>query len=346
LLTLPGNVSWSRPTGSPPPVYRAGGDGDDPGGRLASAGERDDTLAWTVQVSELLSPKVMAGSGGPMSSFASVARIDRSDEPADTNGLADSRRGGFDVTRSRAAELPKTKRTSGASKEPVGPFHSLVAQFGRPSGVLGKLAGAIMARLDQDDRWIVELLDVHPRDRVLEVGCGPGVALALLAERAFQGSVAGVDPSDVMLRQAARRNRAAIRAGRVELRRADAATLPYPTGHFTKACSIHSLYYWPSLEDGLRELHRVLAPGGLLVLASRMRRPDGSRFDHPTFGYTEPQADRLIAILGRTGFGDLAVREWEQVGRFGGQLLRAFVARRQRPAPEAWRGGGQGLHTG
>ena len=78
----------------------------------------------------------------------------------------------------------------------------LFEQFGRPSGWLGRIAGSLMAKGADDDRWLVDLLDVQPEDRVLEVGFGPGVAIELLAARASRGRVAGVDPSDVMVRQA------------------------------------------------------------------------------------------------------------------------------------------------
>ncbi len=54
-------------------------------------------------------------------------------------------------------------------------------------------------------RWAAQLLDVQPTDRVLELGCGPGVALATLAAHATQGLVVGVDHSQVMIGQARRR---------------------------------------------------------------------------------------------------------------------------------------------
>ncbi|MGH2371326.1 MAG: class I SAM-dependent methyltransferase, partial [Chloroflexota bacterium] len=106
----------------------------------------------------------------------------------------------------------------------------------------------------------------------------------LLAERATAGLVAGVDPSEVMVRQATRWNRAAVRAGRVELRQGATAALPYPDAHFTKACALHSLYFWPSVAEGLREVRRVLAPGGLLALAVRMHRAEAGRFDPSRYG--------------------------------------------------------------
>ena len=181
-----------------------------------------------------------------------------------------------------------------------------------------------MARLDADDRWVVELLDVQPHDRVIDVGCGPGVTIALIAERATAGFVAGVDPSPVMVRQATRRNRSAVRQGRVELRLGTVAALPYPEAHFTKACAVHSLYFWPSIEDGLREVHRVLALDGLLVLAFRMRRPGAGIFDPSRYGYSDSQVAELMATLAVIGFWDVAARR-RKIGR---ETITALLARR------------------
>src|ERR671931_393033 len=98
--------------------------------------------------------------------------------------------------------------------------HSAVRQFHDPTGPAGRAMGWMMGRRSSNvrrNRWAVELLAVEPTDRVLELGCGPGVAIAALATRATRGLVVGVDHSQVMIRQARRRNRAAIRAGRVRL---------------------------------------------------------------------------------------------------------------------------------
>src|SRR5262245_25371805 len=92
-------------------------------------------------------------------------------------------------------------------------------QFSGPRGPLGHVAGFLMSRMNVPlNRWVVELMEVGSRDRVIEVGFGPGIAIELAAERASAGFVAGVDLSSVMLAQATRRNRAAIGTRRVELR--------------------------------------------------------------------------------------------------------------------------------
>ena len=175
-------------------------------------------------------------------------------------------------------------------------------QFAKPSGLFGKIAGRLMARRDADDHWVVELLELSPDDRVLDVGCGPGVALELMLPHLSSGLAAGVDPSEVMLLQAAGRNKAAVRAGKLELRLGDAGHLPFPDVHFSKACAIHSVYFWQPLDRGLRELHRVLQPGGRLVLAVRARRTDVPWLSPSRRGYGDDQVAALEHALEPAGF--------------------------------------------
>jgi ubiquinone/menaquinone biosynthesis C-methylase UbiE len=125
----------------------------------------------------------------------------------------------------------------------------------------------------QRNRWVVSLLGVRPASRVLEIGFGPGLAVAELA-RAGAGHVYGVDHSAVMLRQASRRNAAAIRAGRVTLIRASADQLPPALdGPFDAIFAVNSLGFWPDPSQRLAELRRRLAPGGRIAIASQPRCP-------------------------------------------------------------------------
>jgi ubiquinone/menaquinone biosynthesis C-methylase UbiE len=143
----------------------------------------------------------------------------------------------------------------------------LMRMFGCPSGLLGRVGGLILARTNrQAAETAIELLAVRPGDCVLEIGFGPGVGIAILAERARSGRVAGVDPSAEMVRQAMRRNAQAIEAGRVDLRRAGADQLPFPDGAFDKALAVNSMQIWPDPAAGMREVRRVLKPGGQVVL--------------------------------------------------------------------------------
>jgi ubiquinone/menaquinone biosynthesis C-methylase UbiE len=144
----------------------------------------------------------------------------------------------------------------------------LLRAFGRPRGLLGRLGGRIMARSNLACAvWATELLDTRPSDRILELGFGPGVAIELLAGRALNGYVAGLDASAEMVAQAKRRNAAAIAAGRVDLRQGSVEAIPFPAGAFAKALAINSMQVWPDALAGLGEIRRVLESGGLLALA-------------------------------------------------------------------------------
>jgi ubiquinone/menaquinone biosynthesis C-methylase UbiE len=143
----------------------------------------------------------------------------------------------------------------------------LLRMFGRPRGVLGRLGGLIMARTNADfGVRATGLLDVRPGDSVLEVGFGPGVVVGRLSDLASAGRVAGVDPSREMVGQARARNAAAVRSGRVDLRHGSVERLPFGPGSFDKALAVNSMQVWADRETGLREIGRVLRPGGEVAL--------------------------------------------------------------------------------
>jgi ubiquinone/menaquinone biosynthesis C-methylase UbiE len=143
----------------------------------------------------------------------------------------------------------------------------LMRTFGRPQGFLGRLGGVIMARTNADcGSWVSDLLEVGPHDRVLEVGFGPGVLIQRLSKLAAAGYVAGIDRSREMVEQARARNAAAIQSGRVDLRHGFVASLPFDDNSFDKVLAVNSMQVWPDAVAGLREIWRVMKPGGAIVL--------------------------------------------------------------------------------
>jgi ubiquinone/menaquinone biosynthesis C-methylase UbiE len=167
----------------------------------------------------------------------------------------------------------------------------LMRMFGRPTGVLGRLGGHIMASMnDNAGAWVVDLLEIKPNDRVLEVGFGPGMVIRRLLDLASAGYVAGIDISEEMVRQAKARNLDAVQSGRAELRQGSVANLPFPDGSFDKALAINSMQVWADPVEGLRELRRVLKDDGQIALgftAHSGQTPEGVTSKLRTVGFSE-----------------------------------------------------------
>jgi len=140
-------------------------------------------------------------------------------------------------------------------------------QFGNPSGFFGRFIGNGMAKRNiYHAQWTVSLLDIQPQQRVLEIGFGPGVSTQIVAEKASQGFVAGIDHSQTMIQAASQRNAKAIQTGRMELKQGEVGSLPYPDESFDIVLSLHSIYFWQNPVECLREIKRVLRPDGRLAI--------------------------------------------------------------------------------
>ncbi len=111
------------------------------------------------------------------------------------------------------------------------------------------------------------LLALRPEDVVLELGCGSGRLLSRVAARVQRGAVVGIDPSPLMVRHARFRNRRFVERGVLDLRGGASDDLSaWPAAHFDKIYGLHVVYFWRTPERDLAEIHRVLRPGGRLVL--------------------------------------------------------------------------------
>lgn len=154
----------------------------------------------------------------------------------------------------------------GMGERPAPPPHN---PFALPTGPLGRLAGWIMSRDDRPHRDVADLLAPRTGTVVCELGFGPGQLLSVLAGRDPAVRLCGVDPSPVMLDQACRRLRAANPdvARAADLRLGEAGALPFADDSADHVAAVNSVALWPDLPAGLAEAHRVLRPGGTLLLA-------------------------------------------------------------------------------
>lgn len=133
-------------------------------------------------------------------------------------------------------------------------------------------------------RWAAELLDVAPDDEILEIGCGPGVAVSLVCPLLEGGRITAVDRSATAIRRTAERNAEHLGAGRLVLEHGDLATLALPRGRFDKVFAVNVNVFWvrPAGPEA-RIVHDLLRPGGVLRLV---------------YGAPDPQqAERVAAAV-------------------------------------------------
>jgi ubiquinone/menaquinone biosynthesis C-methylase UbiE len=115
-------------------------------------------------------------------------------------------------------------------------------------------------------RSVVEQLGIRPDDRVLEIGCGHGVAATLVCERLEEGHLNAVDRSAKMIEAATRRNAAYIEAGRAEFLVADLEDLDLGDRRFDKIFAVRVGLFHREPERARGIAQRWLAPGGELFV--------------------------------------------------------------------------------
>jgi ubiquinone/menaquinone biosynthesis C-methylase UbiE len=153
--------------------------------------------------------------------------------------------------------------------------------------------------------------------RVLDVGCGPGQFTILIAEALSDAELWGIDLAPTMIELARRHASGSGAARRLHFAVADAEQLPFPDRQFDAVLSSGSIKHWPDPDAGLREIHRVLAPGGRALIGemNRLAPPEAiaanrTRLRHWLFRFIYPRVfakamspDEARRVFARSPFG-------------------------------------------
>jgi ubiquinone/menaquinone biosynthesis C-methylase UbiE len=140
--------------------------------------------------------------------------------------------------------------------------------------------------------WGLSHIAIAKRDTVLDIGCGGGRTVSKLAAIASEGKVYGVDYSRESVAVATRTNRQQIATGRVEIREASVSQLPLPEDSFDVVTAVETHFWWPDLRAGMRELLRVLKPGGTLIIIAEIYKGAATK--------TARLAEKYLPLSGMT----------------------------------------------
>ena len=172
-------------------------------------------------------------------------------------------------------------------------------------------------------RTAVQLADLRPDDDVVDIGCGPGTVVRLAARRCAR--VTGVDPSEASLRLG-RWISTLRRVHNVTFVSGTAEAIPVPDATASVVWSLNAYHHWVDPAAGRREVRRILAPGGRLLVVERLAEP-GAR-GHGAHGISEDAAGRLAQDLEAAGYAGVRTTK-KAVGR-----RRLIVVMASAPAPE------------
>jgi len=149
---------------------------------------------------------------------------------------------------------------------------------------------------------------------ILDVGCGGGRTIQQLAALVPQGKVYGIDYSSGSVASSRAKNARLIQEGRVEVTQASVSSLPFPENMFDLVTAVETQYFWPDLVNDMKEIWRVLAPGGTLAIIAEAYR-SGHDSALQRFVLTKLMRASYLSVaehselFSRAGFTDVRVFE-------------------------------------
>ncbi|MFW9928524.1 MAG: class I SAM-dependent methyltransferase [Candidatus Thorarchaeota archaeon] len=185
-------------------------------------------------------------------------------------------------------------------------WQNISHQFGKPSGILGRLAGFIMTNRPSNierNEWGISLLKINPSDFVLEIGFGPGLAISKISKMLSNGIVYGIDHSPLMLDFATKKNKEAIQSGRVKLLLGSASSLPDFENHFDKILDVNSFQFWENPVGSLEKLKEKMKPEGVIAFVHQPRNPGATDDD------AVKSANHYNDLMKQAGFKEIRIEK-------------------------------------
>lgn len=190
-----------------------------------------------------------------------------------------------------------------------------ITEMGNPRKPQGEAGKQMIARMNESHAemtgWALDKLELKPTDIVLDIGCGGGAALKRLSKRIDGGKLYGIDYSEVSVEASLNENRADVDSGKMEIHQGSVSDMPFPDAMFDAIITVESYYFWPDLENDMKEVFRVLKPGGTFMLIAEMYMSDDLDDHHiemaKKFELRNLTTDEFETLFKNTGFAQTKI---------------------------------------
>lgn len=143
----------------------------------------------------------------------------------------------------------------------------MVNQCRKPKGRFGRIVAKGMNKGGHAKMatWSLNHISVKPEDIILDIGCGGGRNVNVLAKIAIEGKVYGIDNSEISVEISKKVNKELIENGNIETQYASVSSLPFNEDTFDLVTGYETYYFWPDLINDLKGIYKVLKPGRTLA---------------------------------------------------------------------------------
>jgi ubiquinone/menaquinone biosynthesis C-methylase UbiE len=183
-----------------------------------------------------------------------------------------------------------------------------MSQAAKPVGFFGRLSARGMAFGHRGFyKNTAKVLNLTTDDKYLEIGFGSGLFIKKYASHVKK--IAGLDYSEDMVKLASNINENLVKIGKAEFLQGDVSTLPWNDNEFSAVAGIETFFFWPKPQSSLKEIFRVMAPGGRLVLEMAYNKDDGK--DHTKqiekHNLKLYSGEEMKTLLKEAGFCDVSI---------------------------------------
>jgi ubiquinone/menaquinone biosynthesis C-methylase UbiE len=200
-----------------------------------------------------------------------------------------------------------------------------MSQFAKPTGFFGKILAKGMAR-GHKEFYKNALKAINPKmdDKYLEIGFGSGIFINRYMSHVSK--IAGIDYSEDMVKLASNINRMLVESGKAEFKHGSASSLPWGENEFTVVALIEVFFFLNETDKTLKEIFRVLKPGGRLIIEMAYNKDDGA--DHKKhikkFNLKLYSGEEMKKLLKKAGFNDIVIEYYKAFMAPKGMIVKGI----------------------